>query len=68
MAYKVHDLGHGRHEIRMTSGRVAHIVRQDEGWTVAEDEHHRVFPTRDDALDCARELAGDPDLPPLTQV
>jgi hypothetical protein len=35
---------------------------------VDEDEHARVFPQRDDALDCARELAGDPDLPVLTQM
>jgi len=69
MAYEVHHLGHGRYQIRANSGRTSHIVRQDdETWTVNEDHYQRVFPTRGDALDCARELAGDPDLPPLTQV
>jgi hypothetical protein len=35
---------------------------------VDQDGPERVFPSFDDALDCAREIAGDPDLPPLTQV
>jgi hypothetical protein len=69
MAYEVHDMGNGREEIRASSGRRCHILRHDDGtWTVAEDEHGRIFPTRNDALDCAREIAGDPDLPPLTQI
>jgi hypothetical protein len=70
MAYEVHTLSNGRQEICATSsGRTTHIVRQDErAWTVDEDEHHRVFPQHADALDCARELAGDPDLRPLTQI
>jgi hypothetical protein len=69
MAYEVHNLGNGREEIRCTSGRTCHITRHDDGtWTVDEDRHHRVFPQREDALDCAREIAGDPDLPPLTQI
>jgi hypothetical protein len=69
MSYQIHDLGNGRQEILATSGRATHILRHDEGaWTVDEDEHARVFPQRDDALDCARELAGDPDLPVLTQM
>ena len=41
---------------------------KDGTWTVQEDAHHRIFPNRDDALDCARELAGDPDLPGLSQM
>jgi hypothetical protein len=48
---------------------MSHILRHDaRAWTVDEDEHHRVFPQREDALDCARELAGDPDLRRLTEV
>jgi hypothetical protein len=69
MADEVHDLGNGREEISCTSGRTCHILRHDDGtWSVDEDEHHRVFRNRDDALDCARELAGDPDLPPLSHM
>jgi hypothetical protein len=69
VAYEVLDLGNGRYKIRATSGRTSHIVRHQDGtWTVDEDDPHRVFPSFDDALDCAREIAGDPDLPPLTQV
>ena len=69
VAYEVFDIGNGRQAIICTSGRTSHIMRHPDGtWTVDEDEHGRVFPTRDDALDCAREIAGDPDLPPLTQV
>ncbi len=56
-------------EILATSGRMSHIVRRGKAaWTVDEDEHRRVFPQPDDALDCARELAGDPDLRPLSQI
>ena len=69
MAYEVHDFGNGRYEIRTSSGRIAHILRHVSGtWSVREDDHQRVFPSFDDVLDCARELAGDPDLPPLTQI
>lgn len=70
VAFEVFDLGNGREEIRVTSsGRMCHIARhEDRTWTVDEDESHRVFPQRGDALDCARELAGDPDLPPLSQI
>ena len=69
MAYEVFDVGNGTEAILCTSGRTCHIVRHDDGtWTVDEDEHGRIFPTRNDALDCAREIAGDPDLPPLTQM
>ena len=69
MSYQIHDLGNGTQEIFATSGRTAHLLRHNKGaWTVDEDEHRRIFPTRDDALDCARELAGDPDLPVLTQM
>jgi hypothetical protein len=68
VAYEVHDFGNGRYEIRASSGRSCHIVRREDGWTVDEDHHHGVFPSFAAALDCARELAGDPDLPPLTQI
>jgi hypothetical protein len=69
MAYEVHDFGNGRYEIRASSGRMTHILRSADGtWTVDEDEHDRVFPSFADALDCAREIAGDPDLPALTQI
>jgi hypothetical protein len=68
MSYQIHDLSNGRQEIRASSQRSSQIIRREDGWTVAEDEHDRVFPTRADALDCARELAGDPDLRTLTQM
>ena len=69
VAFEVFDLGNGREAIICTSGRTCHIVRCEDGtWTVDENECRRVFPNRDDALDCAREQAGDPDLPPLAQV
>ena len=67
MAYEVLDLGNGKRAIRVTYGPTVHIVKH-ETWTVEEDEHHRVFPSYGTALDCAREIAGDPDLPPLTQI
>ena len=69
MAYEVHNLGNSSYEIRTSSGRIAHILRHFSGtWSVREDDHQRVFPSYDDVLDCARELAGDPDLRPLTQM
>ena len=69
VAYEVFDVGNGREAILATSGRTCHILRHEDGtFTVVEDEYGRVFPNRDDALDCAREIAGDPDLPPLTQI
>jgi hypothetical protein len=67
--YQAFDLGNGREAIRCTSGRTCHIVQYEDGtWAVEEDERHETFLTRESALNCARELAGDPDLPPLTQV
>ena len=67
-AYEVHNLGNRRYKIRTSSGRIAHILRHFNGtWTVPEDDHQRVFPSYDDVLDCAHELAGDPDLLPLSQ-
>jgi hypothetical protein len=59
----------------VTFDRTTHIVQNDDGtWTVVEDEANRIFASYCAALDCARELAGDPDvplidpdLPPLTQ-
>jgi hypothetical protein len=68
-AYDVHDFGNGRYEIRANSGRICHIVRHgDRTWSVDEDNSQRIFPSFADALDCARELAGDPDLLALTQI
>jgi hypothetical protein len=69
VAFESFDVGNGREAIVCTSGRNCHIVRLPHGtWTVEEDEYHRAFPNREDALDCARELAGDPDLPGLSQM
>ena len=75
MVYEVLNLGDGRQAIRVTFSRTSHIVQNDDGtWAVVEDEANRVFPSYNAALNCARELAGDPDvplidpdLPPLTQ-
>jgi hypothetical protein len=62
MSYEAWQLEDGRVEIRCTSGQNAHIVRRPDGaWTVEEDERHRVFPTRGDAMTCARKIALDPD-------
>ena len=45
------------------------FVKHDDGtWIVLEDKQLRVFPNRGAALESAREIAGDPDLPPLTQI
>ena len=64
MAYQESYLGNGMEAIRCTSGRTCHIVKHDDGtWIVLEDKQLRVFPNRGAALDCAREIAGDPDLP-----
>jgi hypothetical protein len=53
----------------VTSWRICHIIRHKDGtWTVDEDEHRRVFRCYGGAFDCAQEIAGDPDLPPLTQI
>jgi len=69
MAYEVREFGFGRYKIRATSGRISHILQREDGTcSVDEDNHRRVFSSFDDALDCAREIAGDPDLPPLTQI
>jgi hypothetical protein len=69
MAYEAHDFGNGRYEIRASSERICQIVRHSDGtWSVDEDNSQRIFPSFDDALDCARELGGDPDLPALTQI
>ena len=65
--YQAFDLGNGREAIRCSSGRTCHIIRQqDDTWIVEEDERQAIFLDRESALDCAREIAGDPDLPPLT--
>lgn len=68
--YQVIYLGKGREAIRCpSSGRTCHIVEHEDGtWTVEQDERHQIFMNRESALNCARELAGDPDLPPLTQI
>jgi hypothetical protein len=76
MPYEFFDLGNGRQGVRVTFSRTSNIVQNDDGtWTVVEDEANRVFASYCAALDCARELAGDPDvplidpaLPPLTQI
>jgi hypothetical protein len=66
VAFQEFYRGNGIEAIVSTSGRTSHIVKHHDGtWTVFEDDHHRVFPYRLAALDCARELAGDRDLPPL---
>jgi hypothetical protein len=68
MAYEVHDFGNCRYEIRASSRRIWHIIRHGDGtWSVGEDNPQRIFPSFADALDCAREIAGDLDLPALTQ-
>jgi hypothetical protein len=54
--------------IRSRLGRGGPRTWRAQCWTVDEDEHQRRFPSFDDALDCAREIEGDPDLPPLTQI
>jgi hypothetical protein len=62
-------LGKHREAILSTFGRTRYIVGHEDGtWTVGEDQHHRVFPQRDDALDRTREIARAPDLPPLNQI
>ena len=68
MAYDFLDLGNGKQAIRVTFRRTSHIVQNDDGtWTVAEDDTQRVFQSYSAALECARELACDPDLPASTQ-
>ena len=62
MPYEFLDLGNGRQGVRVTFGRTTHIVQNDDRtWTVVEDEARRVFGSYSAALDCARELACDPD-------
>jgi len=69
MAYLVHPFGKQKYQIVTSSGRISLIVqRAPDSWTIDQDYYKRVFPSFNDALDCARELAGDPDLRPLTQV
>ena len=69
MAFQEFYRGNGIEAIVSTSGRTSHIVKHhDETWTVLEDERHRGLSVSLAALDCARELAGDPDLPPLGQI
>lgn len=58
-----------RTEMKSSRRRGPQFVKHDDGtWIVLEDKQLRVFPNRGAALDCAREVAGDPDLPPLTQI
>ena len=65
MPYELLHLGNGRQALRVTFDRTTHIVQNDDGtWTVVEDEANRVFPSYSAALDCARELARDPDCYP----
>ena len=66
MAYQLFVLPDGREEIRCTSGGSTHIVRNPYGcWAVEEDEQKRIFANHGEALDCAREIAEDPDLSPF---
>jgi hypothetical protein len=60
-------LQNGRIEVRCAPGEIVHITPNPDGsWTVDEDPEHRVFPNRGEALDRAREIGEDPDLPPAT--
>ena len=69
VAFEAFDLGNGTEAISCTSGRTCHIVRCEDGtWIVHVTENRRVFPHRAAALDHACEIAGDPDLPPLSQI
>jgi hypothetical protein len=63
MAYKAHHLDDGSDMICVRDGRNVHVVPCNGMWTVLEDKRHRMFGTYDNALDCARAIAGDPDLP-----
>lgn len=67
--YQLVYLGGGREAVRCpSSGRTCHIVARDnDTWAVEEDRRQALFRSHGDALDCARELAGDLDLPPLEQ-
>jgi hypothetical protein len=52
MAYQLFVLPDGREEIRCTSGRNTHIVRNLDGsWAVQEDEQKRIFANHGEALD-----------------
>lgn len=62
MAYQEFDKGNGVTEVRTTGG-IAYIVCRDDGrYIVRDDPKHREFENHGAALDCARELAHDPDL------
>jgi hypothetical protein len=69
MAYNVLQLLNDRMAILCTPhGPVIHIEEKDGVFTVAEDEQRRSFATFGRALDCAREIGRDPDLPSARQV
>ena len=45
---------------------MTHVVQNLDGsWAVEEDEQKRIFANHGEALDCAREIAEDPDLSPF---
>jgi hypothetical protein len=66
MGYTITVLQTGRLEVRCAPGDIVHMTfhPDDNSWTVDEDSERRVFRNRGEALDCAREIGRDPDLPP----
>jgi len=62
MAYQIFALENDVLEIRCTHG-ITHMRKQRETWTVDEDDRKECFPNRGAALDRAREIAGDLNLP-----
>jgi hypothetical protein len=69
MAYQAFKLKDGREEVRCAPGDIVHMTPHSDGtWTVDEDQECRVFRNRGAALDCAREIGQDPDLPRGTQI
>jgi hypothetical protein len=62
MAYNMLPTNDGRLEVLCTSGKSAYMQERTDGtWTVDEDGQQQIFPNRGAALDCAREIAEDPD-------
>jgi hypothetical protein len=65
MAYEMTVLQNGRLEVRCAPGEIVHITFRfsDDTWAVDEDPERQVFLTRSEALDRARFIGNDPDLP-----
>jgi len=62
MAYEMFFSGGNLVTVRCTSGKESHLRQSEDGkWSVDEDPSRRAFNNRGEALDCARELAEDPD-------